>query len=55
MGPETLSQGVLELLSPGNLHYGSNFARMILDNELEDTQTDYMTVSQAIAIMETWR
>lgn len=52
MGPETLSEGTLELLSPGNLHYGSNFARMILDNELETTQADYLTVSQAIAIME---
>ena len=52
MGPETLSQGKLELLSPGNLHYGSNFARMIIDNELEHTQTDYMATSQAIAILE---
>ncbi|MEA1876347.1 MAG: sulfatase [Bacteroidota bacterium] len=52
LGPETLSQGELELLSPGNLHYGSNFARMILANELEDTQTDYLAASQAIAILE---
>jgi len=52
MGPETLSQGVLDLLSPGNLHYGSNFARMILDDELEDTQADYLAASQAIAILE---
>ena len=52
MGPETLSDGVLELLSPGNLHYGSNFARMILKNELEVTQADYLTASQAIAILE---
>jgi iduronate 2-sulfatase len=52
MGPETLSQGTLELLSPGNLHYGSNFARMILKDGLEDTQADYLAASQAIAILE---
>jgi arylsulfatase A-like enzyme len=52
MGPETLSDGSLELLSPGNLHYGSNFARMILPNELRGTQADYLAVSQAIAILE---
>lgn len=52
LGPETNSQGSLELLSPGNLHYGSNFARMILPNGLEHTQTDYLATSQAIAILE---
>lgn len=52
MGPETLSPGKLELLSPGNLHYGSNFSRMIINNELEHTQTDYLAASQAIAILE---
>ncbi|MEM7374848.1 MAG: sulfatase [Bacteroidota bacterium] len=52
MGPETLSDGELELLSPGNLHYGSNFSSMILKNELEATQTDYLAASQAIAILE---
>lgn len=52
MGPETLSDGELELLSPGNLHYGSNFARMILKDELAPTQTDYIATSQAIAILE---
>ena len=52
MGPETLSQGELELLSPGNLHYGSNFARMILDDGLQYTQADYLAVNQAIAILE---
>lgn len=52
MGPETLSDGKLELLSPGNLHYGSNFAQMVIADELEDTQTDYLTTSQAIAILE---
>ncbi|MEN8202107.1 MAG: sulfatase [Bacteroidota bacterium] len=52
MGPETLSDGELELLSPGNLHYGGNFSRMILDDALEGTQTDYLAVNQAIAILE---
>jgi arylsulfatase A-like enzyme len=52
MGPETLSDGKLELLSPGNLHYGSNFSRMIISDEREDTQTDYLATSQAIAILE---
>jgi iduronate 2-sulfatase len=52
MAPETLSPGKLELLSPKNLHYGSNFARMIIPDELEDTQADYMAASQAIAILE---
>lgn len=52
MGPETLSSGSLELLSPKNLHYGSNFARMILPDGLAHTQTDYLATSQAIAILE---
>lgn len=52
LGPETLSRGVLELLSPKNLHYGSNFSRMKLPDELAPTQTDYLAVSQAIAILE---
>lgn len=52
MGPETLSPGKLELLSPGNLHYGGNFSRMVLDNDRRFTQTDYVAVSQAIAILE---
>ena len=52
IGPETLSQGKLELLSPGNLYYGSNFSRMIINNKLEHTQTDYLATSQAIAILE---
>lgn len=52
MGPETLSPGNLELLSPKNLHYGSNFARMIIPDGLENTQTDYIATSQAIAILE---
>ncbi len=52
LGPETMSPGNLELLSPGNLHYGSNFARMILKNGSELTQTDYLAANQAIAILE---
>ncbi len=52
MGPETHSPGTLELLSPGNLHYGSNFSRMIVQDGLEETQTDYVATSQAIAILE---
>lgn len=52
LGPETHSPGTLELLSPGNLHYGSNFSRMILEDGTEMTQTDYLATSQAIAILE---
>lgn len=52
LGPETLSPGKLELLSPGNPHYGSNFSRMILKDGTEGTQTDYLAVNQAIAILE---
>ncbi len=52
MGPETMSAGTLELLSPKNHHYGSNFARMILPDEYEVSQTDYVATSQAIAILE---
>ncbi|NND06759.1 MAG: sulfatase, partial [Saprospiraceae bacterium] len=52
MGPETLSDGKLELLSPGNLHYGSNFSSMQLKDDRASTQTDYLATSQAIAILE---
>ena len=52
MGPETLSPGKLELLSPKNLHYGSNFSRMILKDGTDHTQTDYMATTQAIALLE---
>ena len=52
MAPETMSPGKLELLSPKNPHYGSNFARMILPDEYEKTQADYLAASQAIAILE---
>jgi len=52
MGPETMSPGTLELLSPKNKHYGSNFARMILPDEYAISQADYLAASQAIAILE---
>lgn len=52
MGPETLSDGELELLSPKNNHYGGNFSQMILPNEQAHTQTDYLAASQAIAILQ---
>lgn len=52
MGPETMSPGELELLSPKNLHYGGNFSRLIVPDGLEQTQTDYIATSQAIAILE---
>src|SRR5690606_9479948 len=52
MAPETLSPGNLELLSPKNHHYGSNFARLQLSDSLEVSQADYMAASQAIAILE---
>jgi iduronate 2-sulfatase len=52
MGPETLSSGNLELLSPKNLHYGGNLSRMVLPDSLNYTQTDYLAASQAIAILE---
>jgi len=52
MAPETHSPGTLELLSPGNHHYGSNFSRMILQDGLELYQADYLAASQAIAILE---
>jgi arylsulfatase A-like enzyme len=52
MGPETLSPGELELLSPKNLSYGGNFSRMVLPDKYKNTQTDYLAASQAIAILE---
>jgi len=52
MGPETMSPGTLELLSPKNQHYGGNFARLIVPDGMEHTQTDYLAASQAIAILE---
>lgn len=52
LGPETLSPGKLELLSPKNHHYGSNFAQMVIADSLEGTQTDYLAASQAIAVLE---
>lgn len=52
MGPETQSPGELELLSPKFHHYGANFAQMIIEDKYEETQTDYIAASQAIAILE---
>ena len=52
IAPETLSPGELELLSPKNTHYGSNFARIIVPEGMEGTQADYLAASQAIAILE---
>ncbi|WP_020531865.1 sulfatase [Flexithrix dorotheae] len=52
MAPETLSEGKLELLSPKNLHYGGNFSKMEISNELDYTQADHMAATQAIAILE---
>ncbi|MCG8476403.1 MAG: sulfatase [Cytophagales bacterium] len=52
MGPETRTKGSLEHLSPGVTHSGGAFARMIIGNEQEVTQTDYLAASQAISILE---
>ncbi len=52
LAPETLSQGKLELLSPKNTHYGGNFSKMIIPDDLDFTQADYLAASQAIAILE---
>lgn len=52
LAPETMSQGELELLSPKNTHYGGNFSKMIIPDELDFTQADYLAASQAIAILE---
>ncbi|MBY5959657.1 sulfatase [Membranicola marinus] len=52
LGPETLSPGSLEWLSPKNPHYGGNFSRMIIPDSLQGGQTDYLATNQAIAILE---
>lgn len=52
MAPETASPGLLELLSPGRTHYGSNFARIIVPDDEIETQADALAASQAIAILE---
>lgn len=52
MAPETLTPGHLEKLSRGD-HYGGNFARMILPDGAELSQTDVLAADQAIAILET--
>ncbi|NRB62019.1 MAG: sulfatase [Saprospiraceae bacterium] len=52
MGPETLSPGKRELLSPKHNHYGGSFARIKVPNDRQETQTDYMATTQAIALLE---
>jgi arylsulfatase A-like enzyme len=52
MAPETHSPGVLELLTPKRKHYGSNFARVIVPDGRDGTQTDVMAAPQAIAIRQ---
>lgn len=52
MAPETASPGTLELLSPKRKHYGSNFTRVVVPDELIATQADQLAASQAIAILE---
>lgn len=52
MAAERYSPGELELLSPLRKHYGSNFARVVVPDERQETQTDYMAATQAIAILE---
>ena len=48
MAPETMSPGKLELLSPKNPHYGSNFSRIILPDDAVETQADYLAANQAV-------
>ena len=52
MAQETMGPSEIEVLSPKNPHYGSNFARMIIPDSLKYTQADYMAATQAIAILE---
>jgi arylsulfatase A-like enzyme len=52
MAPETASPGKLELLSPKRKHYGSNFARVVVPDELIGTQADQLAANLAIAILE---
>ncbi len=52
LGPETYSPGTLELLTPRRKHYGSNFARVILPDMSQATQSDHMAATQAIGILE---
>lgn len=52
LAPETFSPGKLELLSPKRVHYGSNFARLIVPDEHSATQADAMAATQAIAFLE---
>lgn len=52
MANETLSPGEFELLSPKHTHYGGTFLNIKVPDDLQETQADYMAVSQAIAILE---
>ena len=52
IGPETYSQGELELLTPTRTHYGSNFARLMVDDELAGTQADVLSAAQGVAVLE---
>jgi iduronate 2-sulfatase len=53
IAPETASPGELVTLSPKRAHFGSNFARIIVPDGEDRTQTDVLAASQAIAILET--
>jgi len=53
MAPEIFSPGRLELLSPLRLHWGSNFATVIVPDECEATQADFIAAQQAVAFLET--
>ncbi|MEM0970254.1 MAG: sulfatase [Verrucomicrobiota bacterium] len=52
MAPETSSWGDLVRLSPKREHFGSNFAKIVVPNDREQTQADVLTARQAIAILE---
>ena len=52
MGPETLSPGVRQLLSPTRRHYGSSMATIAVPDGREFAQTDALATSQAIALLE---
>lgn len=50
--PETKSASVLEMLSRRDWRYGFAFTRMLLPDDLQGTQTDYLATSEAIDILE---
>ncbi len=52
MAPETSSYGDLLSLSPRRRHYGSNFVKIEIPDETQETQADHLSVSHAIAILE---